>query len=77
VTYVDLLSGMGISSVHFVALRVQAGSLEVRYTTGLGADQLIPISDFIVLSNPVSGSQLTALSARGTADFEIIVAGSE
>lgn len=74
--YEDLLVGMGISQVHFLAIRVQAGILELRVSSDLDVDQVFPVSDFIILANPVNLTHLTALAARGSADFEIIIAGT-
>lgn len=73
--FVDLLAGTGIVTVKFLQLRVSGGTLEVRFTSPFGADQILPVSDLLVLSNPIAGSGLTALAVQGTASLEAIIAG--
>ncbi len=73
--FVDLLAGMSISAVRFIVLRVTGGVATLRLTTPAGDDQLITISDLLILSNPARGSEITALAIQGTVNVEVIVSG--
>lgn len=75
--FVDMLAGLGISAVRLMVLRVQSGSLQVRVSSSAGVDQVFNVSSTLYLSNPLTGTELTAVSFQGTADFELVVAGDE
>ena len=74
--YVDLLAGTGITNVKAFLLRVTGGTLDVRRTSPLAVDQEDRVSDLMLVINPISGSEWTALAVRGTAALEAIIAGS-
>jgi hypothetical protein len=72
----SLIAGLGITAVRFLVIRVQSGSILVRVTSASGgALQVLPVSDYIVLSLPRAGTELTVVEAQGTANMELIVAG--
>lgn len=73
--FVDLLTGTGIATLRYVLLRVEGGTLEVRFTSPAGVDQLVTLSDLIILSSPTAMSGLTALAVRGTATLSLLLAG--
>lgn len=77
--FVDLLTATGITNVRLLVLRARAGTFEVRVTSdNSGApivDQIFTLSDLLVITNPASGSQFTAVAVRGTGDLEIAIAG--
>lgn len=77
VTFVDLLSATGLTTVNLVVLKVLGGAnLEVRYSTPGNADQVVRASGFHLIANPTLGSEITALAVRGAGQIEYIVAGS-
>lgn len=77
VTYVDLLAGTGITSLSFFVLKVKnSNNFEVRFTTAAGVDQVMRVADLLVYSSPVTGQQITAFSARGAGDIDLLLAGS-
>ena len=73
--WTSLIAGLTISAVRFLVIRVQSGSLILRVTSAAGGVALLPVSDFLVLSLPIAGTELTAVDAQGTANMELIVAG--
>ena len=77
VAFVDLLAGLTISAVRLLVLRVQAGSIVLRTSSAAGVDQVVNISDVVYISNPVAGTELTAVSVQGTANIEYLIAGDE
>lgn len=75
VSFVDFLAGTGIAAVKFLFLRVTGGTIELRVSSAFGATQIIPVSGICVLTNPIAGSEFTAVALRGTAQVEFKVAG--
>ena len=73
--FVDLITGTGITTVHFIAIRINSGSLDIRMTTDAAVDAIIRCSNLHVWSSQNSGDGATALAVQGSANFEIIVAG--
>jgi hypothetical protein len=68
-----------LTKANFVALHCmnQQGSAEARITTALGTDQIIPFSGgWILLWMPSAGEEITAIKLIGTADIEVLLAGS-
>jgi hypothetical protein len=51
-----------ITKVKFVALRVTGGKVKFRITTADGAAQILPVTGTLVIDNPDSGSEITALT---------------
>ena len=76
VTWIDMMTANGFTKVTGLVVRIISGSLEVRQTSALAADQVIPVSDLIVFASKTVGTELTALSLRGVGTFEIMIAGS-
>lgn len=74
-TWVDLLADSGIGVARFVLLRASGGTLEVRFTTTAGVDQVADLTDLFLLSNPLAGYGVTALAVRGSADLEMLITG--
>jgi len=74
-TFVDLIAGMTISAVRFVIIRTTGGVATLRLTTPAGEDQLLSISDLFILSNPVSGSEVSALAIKGSVNIEVLISG--
>lgn len=64
-----------IVKVRMLALRVLSGSLKLRVTSPAGAQQIIPVSGFIMLYNPAAGAEFTVIDAEGTADIEYVLGG--
>ena len=50
-------------------------SIKLKITSPVGIDQVLNVSDEILLHNPNEGDQLTAIKLVGTADIEYAVAG--
>lgn len=66
----------GITKVRIFALRIISGSLLVRFSSpNGGATQIIPVSNFLLIYNPVSGDEFTVIDAEGTANVEYVLAG--
>lgn len=77
VSFVNLLTSTGLTTVSLVVLKVLGGAnLEVRYSTPGNADQVVRASGFHLIANPTLGSEITALAVRGNGQIEYIVAGS-
>jgi hypothetical protein len=75
-SFQDLLAGMSSTiAVRFCAIRVLSGTLVIRYSTPTASDQLVPVSDMWVVSNPAAGSEITRLAAQGQANIEIVISG--
>jgi hypothetical protein len=72
--FVDLLDA-AFTNVRYVLLRVRAGTFTVRVTSPAGVDQFFTLSDLLVVSNPSSGSEWTAIAVQGTGDIEVMLAG--
>ena len=79
VTFVDLLTGTGITNIRALHLRARGGTFEIRYTADNSGspivDQVTTLSDELLITNPSSGSQWTALAVRGVGDLEVTIAG--
>ncbi len=77
--FVDLLTGTGITNIRALHMRARGGTFEIRYTADNSgspiADQVTTLSDELLLTNPASGSQWTALAVRGVGDLEVTIAG--
>lgn len=73
--FVDLFASLGLGNATHASMRVEGGSLTLRFTTPDGADQLLRCSKLFVWDSPSAGSGMTALAVQGVADIEIIVAG--
>lgn len=74
--FVDLLTGAGVTNIKMLSVRVRAGTVTLRISSAAGVDQLLSVSDLLVLSNPVDSSAWTALAAQGVADLELMIAGT-
>ena len=76
-TYLDLLTLTGLTNATFFSIKVTGGVIYVRASsTNGGADMIWPVSQLLVLSNPTSGSELTALAVRGVGTIECKIAGT-
>lgn len=65
-----------ITKVRMLAIRVLSGSLKVRCTSvNGGAQQIVPVSNLLLLYNPAAGDEFTVIDAEGTADFEYVLGG--
>ena len=64
-----------IVKVRFLAIRVRGGSLAVLLTSPGGVDQVVRVSDLIVINTPNPGDEITAIKAVGIADVEYVIAG--
>lgn len=73
--FVDLLTGSGITNIRYLVLRARAGTFTVRVTSPGGVDQVWTLSDLLILSNPVLGSEWTALAVQGVGDIEVQIGG--
>lgn len=74
----DLLAGLQITAVRFFSLRVVGGTCLVSYQSPAFAGTMqVPVSDLLVLSNPLSGSEITSLLISGNANVEYIIAGDQ
>ena len=74
--FFDLLVGTGIVSLRYVYIRARVGAFVVRVTSeGGGVDQVFDLSRLLVVSNPVPGTEWTALAIQGVGDVEIQLAG--
>ncbi|TAK93712.1 hypothetical protein EPO05_06985 [Patescibacteria group bacterium] len=73
----DMLAGNPMSAVRFLAIRVSGGTLILRVSSPIagGANQLIPISDLFLISNPLVGSEFTAVGLQGSGSIEMVIAG--
>ena len=78
-SFVDLLASTGITNVRLLVLRARAGTFQVRVTSDNSGvplvDQIFTLSDLLVITNPSSGSQFTAVAVQGVGDLEITIAG--
>jgi hypothetical protein len=75
-SFQDILTGTGITNLTFISLRVRSGTFQVRRTSAGGADQIDTLSELLVVSNPTSGSEWTALAVQGVGDIEMLLAGT-
>lgn len=73
--FFDLLAGSGITNVRFGVIRVRTGPFVIRVTSSAGTDQVFDLSDQLVISNPLPGTEWTALAVQGIGDLEILLAG--
>jgi hypothetical protein len=65
-----------ITKAHVVYLRMQGGSLKVKFTSAAGVDQAILVSDEILLHTPNVGDEITAINLVGTGvDCEYVLIG--
>lgn len=74
--FVDLLTGSGVTNIKMLSVRVRAGTVTLRISSAAGVDQVMDVSDMLVLNNPVDASAWTALAAQGVADLELMIAGT-
>lgn len=75
-SFQDLLSNSGVTNIRALYLRVRTGQLTVQVSSSAAAMQQFVVSDMLVLSCPIPGTELTALGVKGTADIELMMAGT-
>lgn len=73
--FVDLLANTGITNLRYINMLARQGVFTVRITWTGGVDQLLPLSEYLALSNPQTGSQITALAIQGVGDLSLVLAG--
>lgn len=64
----------GITVVRFVAIIAWGAPIDVYLTSTKGADQVVPVSDRIVISSP-SNAGFTAIKLVGVGDVTYLLAG--
>ncbi len=74
-SFLDLLASNPMSAVRFLCIRVQGGIMTLQVTSQVASAQQIPISDVFYISNPLQGSEFTAVGLKGTGSVELIIAG--
>lgn len=75
--FVVPLEGIVKVRIFFVAV-LTGGSLIVTYSSPNGGDdQLLPVSDKLLLHNPNPGDELTAIAISGNADIVYFIAGDQ
>ena len=65
----------GIAKVRFLAFRTQLPMRLLLTTPNGGADQVVPVSDELVLHAPGAGDEMTAIKIVGTGDVTYVIAG--
>ena len=76
VTWIDLLTANGFSEITGLLLNVASGSIELRVSSDLAVDQVIPVSGFHGFASKTVGTELTAVAVRGVGTFELMLAGT-
>lgn len=64
-----------ITKGRFFALRVRGGTLQVALSNPTNADQIVRVSDLLIVSCPNPGDELTGITMLGVADIEYLLAG--
>lgn len=75
-TWIDLLTANGFAAITGLLLNVASGSIELRVTSALAADQIVPVSGFYGFASKTVGTELTAVAVRGVGTFELMLAGT-
>ncbi len=69
--------GQQITAIRVFAVRAVDGqSLVVKLTSGAGTDQVIPVSDLLLIRAQNAGDQLTAIKIIGQGRIEYLLAGN-
>jgi len=74
-SFEDLLAGTGITNLRWLYLRPRNATLTFRLTSPAGVDQVLTISEMLVMSCPSPGSEWTSLGVQGAGDLEMMLAG--
>lgn len=75
-TWVDLLTANGFAKVTGLEMQVLSGTIQLRVSSALADDQVVPMSDVLVWASKVVGQELTTLEVRGVGTFSMMIAGS-
>jgi len=65
----------GIAKVRFLAFRTQLPMRLLLSSPNGGVDQVVPISDELVLHAPGAGDEMTAIKVVGAGDISYVIAG--
>lgn len=66
-----------MEKISLFAVKVHSGGpIFVLITTAAGVDQIIPVSESLILFNPTPGSEIVSVKLVGTAEVEYTVAGT-
>lgn len=75
-TWIDLMTANGFSTVTGLLLQVASGSIELRVSSALANDQVVPVSGVHAFASKTVGTELTAVAVRGVGTFELMIAGT-